>query len=114
MSKLAGPSHKEKLQQGFRGLSSNRGRRRFSFRSLYWRIKAFSGLIVLAVFAVPALVVVSFDRGAVSGQAATEAYYASCADARAAGAAPIHKGLPGYRPELDADDDGIACEAFGW
>lgn len=39
-----------------------------------------------------------------------EVYYARCADARAAGAAPILKGEPGYRPELDRDGDGIACE----
>lgn len=39
-----------------------------------------------------------------------EVYYARCADARAAGAAPIYKGEPGYRPALDRDGDGIACE----
>jgi hypothetical protein len=37
-------------------------------------------------------------------------YYARCADARAAGAAPIHEGEPGYAPHLDRDGDGIACE----
>jgi Excalibur calcium-binding domain len=37
-------------------------------------------------------------------------YYPDCAAARAAGAAPIHIGEPGYRPELDADSDGTACE----
>ncbi|ASR54102.1 deoxyribonuclease [Cellulomonas sp. PSBB021] len=36
--------------------------------------------------------------------------FASCADARAAGAAPLHAGDPGYRPGLDGDGDGIACE----
>lgn len=40
------------------------------------------------------------------------AYYPNCASARAAGAAPIHRGEPGYRPPLDADDDGIACEPY--
>lgn len=39
-----------------------------------------------------------------------EVYYARCADARAAGAAPIMRGEPGYRPALDRDNDGIACE----
>ncbi|GAA0302127.1 excalibur calcium-binding domain-containing protein [Sphingomonas oligophenolica] len=38
------------------------------------------------------------------------AYYPNCDTARAAGAAPVYRGQPGYRPELDADDDGIACE----
>jgi hypothetical protein len=35
---------------------------------------------------------------------------ANCAAARAAGAAPLHRGDPGYRPGLDRDGDGIACE----
>lgn len=36
--------------------------------------------------------------------------YANCEQARAAGAAPIHQGQPGYRAELDGNGDGIACE----
>jgi micrococcal nuclease len=39
-------------------------------------------------------------------------YYRYCSDARAAGAAPIHRGEPGYRSELDADNDGVACEPY--
>jgi hypothetical protein len=42
---------------------------------------------------------------------APEAYYSDCAEARAAGAAPLHVDEPGYRPGLDRDDDGVACEA---
>ena len=37
-------------------------------------------------------------------------YYANCAAARTAGAAPLHRGEQGYRPGLDRDRDGIACE----
>jgi len=37
-------------------------------------------------------------------------YYGSCAAARAAGVAPLRVGQPGYRPGLDGDGDGIACE----
>jgi hypothetical protein len=37
-------------------------------------------------------------------------YYANCTAARAAGAAPIYAGQAGYRPALDRDSDGIACE----
>ncbi|WP_255574133.1 excalibur calcium-binding domain-containing protein [Austwickia sp. TVS 96-490-7B] len=37
-------------------------------------------------------------------------YYRSCKEARAAGAAPIRRGQPGYRSGLDRDNDGIACE----
>ncbi|MHA0036755.1 excalibur calcium-binding domain-containing protein [Deinococcus sp. PESE-13] len=36
--------------------------------------------------------------------------YRSCAEARAAGAAPLRRGLPGYNPKLDRDGDGVACE----
>ncbi|MEU8794622.1 excalibur calcium-binding domain-containing protein [Streptomyces sp. NPDC048643] len=32
--------------------------------------------------------------------------------ARAAGAAPLHRGDPGYRSELDRDGDGVACEPY--
>lgn len=39
-------------------------------------------------------------------------YFARCRDARAAGAAPINVGEPGYRIELDADRDGVACEPW--
>ena len=39
-----------------------------------------------------------------------EVYYKNCSEARAAGAAPIHNGQPGYSTNLDRDGDGIACE----
>ena len=39
-----------------------------------------------------------------------EVFYKNCAAARAAGAAPIYRGQPGYRSKLDADGDGIACD----
>ncbi|MCR6486327.1 excalibur calcium-binding domain-containing protein [Amycolatopsis sp. OK19-0408] len=38
------------------------------------------------------------------------AYYKNCTAAKAAGAAPLHRGEPGYRPALDRDGDGVACE----
>ncbi|HEV7713363.1 MAG TPA: excalibur calcium-binding domain-containing protein [Asanoa sp.] len=41
---------------------------------------------------------------------AEDAYYRNCTEARAAGAAPLHRGDPGYRAGLDRDDDGTACE----
>lgn len=37
-------------------------------------------------------------------------YYKNCDAARAAGAAPIKSGEPGYRPGLDGDKDGTACD----
>ncbi len=38
------------------------------------------------------------------------AYYANCAAAKAAGAAPVRAGSPGYGRHLDRDGDGIGCE----
>lgn len=40
------------------------------------------------------------------------AFYRGCNDARAAGVAPLYRGEPGYRPEMDGDSDGIACEPY--
>lgn len=37
-------------------------------------------------------------------------YYANCTAVRAAGKAPLYSGEPGYRYQLDRDNDGIACE----
>ncbi|WP_280182420.1 GmrSD restriction endonuclease domain-containing protein [Nocardia cyriacigeorgica] len=37
-------------------------------------------------------------------------YYSNCAAVRAAGAAPLHRGAPGYSAKLDRDNDGVACE----
>jgi endonuclease YncB( thermonuclease family) len=39
-------------------------------------------------------------------------FFRNCAEARVAGAAPIYRGQPGYRPEMDGDNDGIACEPY--
>lgn len=36
--------------------------------------------------------------------------WGGCNDAREAGTSPIYRSEPGYRPEMDGDDDGIACE----
>ena len=37
-------------------------------------------------------------------------YYANCAAARAAGAAPVRVGDQGYARHLDRDGDGVGCE----
>ncbi|WP_228805459.1 excalibur calcium-binding domain-containing protein [Nocardia higoensis] len=42
--------------------------------------------------------------------APSNVYYKNCAAARAAGAAPLYAGEPGYRSGLDRDGDGVACE----
>ena len=41
---------------------------------------------------------------------ATGTTFRSCAAARAAGAAPLRAGQPGYSTRLDRDRDGVACE----
>lgn len=38
------------------------------------------------------------------------AFYRNCDEAKAAGAAPLHRGDPGYSRRLDKDGDGVACE----
>jgi len=40
-----------------------------------------------------------------------QAYYENCDAARAAGAAPVHRGDPGYGSHLDRDGDGVGCES---
>jgi hypothetical protein len=41
---------------------------------------------------------------------AVSAPFPGCNAARAAGAAPVYRGDPGYGPHLDGDGDGIGCE----
>lgn len=36
--------------------------------------------------------------------------YKNCTEARAAGAAPVRRGEPGYGSHLDRDSDGVGCE----
>lgn len=43
--------------------------------------------------------------------AGSSAYYANCTAVRAAGAAPIYSGDPGYSRKLDRDGDGVGCES---
>ncbi len=57
------------------------------------------------------------DPGSLGGSGGSEddddgsVYYSNCDEAEAAGAAPLHRGDPGYRPELDRDGDGTACDS---
>lgn len=45
-----------------------------------------------------------------SSSSSVSVYYPNCTAARAAGAAPLYIGEPGYRSALDRDKDGVACE----
>lgn len=38
--------------------------------------------------------------------------FRNCAAARAAGAAPLYRGQPGYGAHMDGDGDGVACERY--
>ncbi|MCG7429859.1 MULTISPECIES: excalibur calcium-binding domain-containing protein [Dermacoccus] len=38
------------------------------------------------------------------------ASYSNCRQVKAAGAAPLYAGQPGYSRKLDRDGDGVACE----
>jgi endonuclease YncB( thermonuclease family) len=51
-------------------------------------------------------------RAAPPAPAAATGPYRNCAAARAAGAAPLYRGDPGYSPRLDRDNDGVACEPY--
>ncbi|WP_234320939.1 excalibur calcium-binding domain-containing protein [Streptomyces katrae] len=48
--------------------------------------------------------------GSGGGRGGSSVYFQSCAEAKAAGAAPMRRGQPGYRDALDRDKDGIACD----
>lgn len=43
-------------------------------------------------------------------QNSQERTFRNCKEAKAAGAAPLYRGQPGYSPKLDRDGDGVACE----
>jgi hypothetical protein len=59
-------------------------------------------------FAAPPPAAISAEYAEV--RPARRAPFRNCAAARAAGAAPVYRGDPGYGAHLDADDDGAGCE----
>lgn len=50
------------------------------------------------------------SRAAPARAAPASGVFANCSEARAAGAAPVRRGDPGYGPHLDRDGDGVGCE----
>ena len=50
------------------------------------------------------------SRVAPPGASQGSGMFANCAEARAADAAPVKRGEPGYGPHLDRDGDGVGCE----
>lgn len=91
------------------GYKGNRPRRRRR-RVPYWAAKLMiMGLALVGLWGLKTL----GPLKPTAPQALQESkFYRNCAAARAAGVAPIYAGQPGYRDELDADSDGIACEPY--
>lgn len=48
--------------------------------------------------------------GGSRGPSAPVGGWKNCSEARAAGAAPVYRGDPGYHKRLDRDGDGVGCE----
>ncbi|TLM70289.1 excalibur calcium-binding domain-containing protein [Pseudarthrobacter sp. NamB4] len=61
--------------------------------------------------AVPAPVAPAPAPAPAAPAAPASVYFGSCADAKAAGAAPLYSGQPGSRAGLDRDRDGAGCES---
>ena len=74
----------------------------------------FSAALAIAILAVPTVIdgAEAQRRRGGSRPSSSNVYYRNCDAARAAGAAPIYRGQPGYRPALDRDNDGVACEPY--
>ncbi|MEU2261361.1 excalibur calcium-binding domain-containing protein [Streptomyces sp. NPDC019645] len=51
------------------------------------------------------------SSGGATGGGGGSVYYRNCDAAKAAGAAPIRRGEPGYAKRLDRDGDGVACDS---
>jgi len=51
-------------------------------------------------------------RRSTSSGTESSVFYSGCRKVRAAGAAPLYRGQPGYRAGMDGDNDGIACENY--
>ncbi len=71
-----------------------------------WLRIAAGGLVICTVL------VTSRNATSLHTTNAANGYYATCDDARRAGVTPIMRDEPGYRPELDPNGNGVACEAW--
>ena len=106
---LESPAHRDRLarlRRGFRKSSTSPRVKRVGrgIRQL--------GLVSFG-FCVGASTMVALDRFQLDGDMrATATYYSNCREAIQDGAAPIYRGSPSYRPPLDADNDGVACEPY--
>lgn len=120
MARLEGPGHEERLAElrlGFRKASGSL--RRIDLVAYVRRLSGALGMLVLgAGIGVSGFILVDSlrepehqMREGVFGFRGP--YYASCREALQDGRTNIRRGEPGYRPALDADNDGLACEPYG-
>ena len=111
---LDGPGHKqraERLRRGFAKAHHGFPQRRLS-RGFARALRDIGLVAMGCVFGVAGTTFMEKAPGFDSGSAQRFVYYASCREAFLDRAASIRRGEPGYRPELDADSDGIACEPY--
>jgi len=78
-------------------------------------LATFGGVLLLTSPAAPGRAPAAAATSTMSAAAAAAAveasvHYAGCNEVRALGKAPLYRGQPGYRIEMDGDNDGIACE----
>jgi hypothetical protein len=107
------PNNNHRRSKGFRRQQQNRKRDSRNFAGQVIGLSLLAG--VLTWQAAPQVQSLWARANKSPEEVATierSAYYRNCDDARAAGAAPIYRGQPGYREEMDGDFDGIACEPY--
>jgi Excalibur calcium-binding domain len=108
-------------KRGFVWAGAGRGKKRPTRVSLFstaWRFLNWAAVLVL--FGAFGLISGGYADlnhvlgrfGQSSAPSASKPYYANCAEARRAGAAPIYSWQPGYRAAMDRDGDGVACEPY--
>lgn len=70
-------------------------------------------LIALLTFGIEASPAIAVSMSSPVSVPFKSVYYKNCDAVRAAGAAPLYEGQPGYSRQLDRDGDGVACEGGG-
>ena len=102
-------------QKGYQRRQNRRGRQPLHFGFTIAAVSAVTFGLVFFQEKIPSGLnaAVQFSRNLERANAPQAGdYFAGCDDARAAGVAPLYSDEPGYRPEMDGDGDGIACEPY--